>query len=279
MLTTVVPTLPMIAEALPHVESNIRELVTSSTLSRVNDASRRVTASGKRLRSIVILTGTLALGGALDKRAITSAACVEVLHAGSLVHDDLMDNATERRGVPTINADWGVGPALLVGDLMLAKAGQAALRDISAEAAGHIAAAVADLVEGQFMEVLDLHDRGRTADRALKSIELKTATLFRLGCVLANHCAGTGEERRMAEYGTAFGLLFQLVDDVLDLEEDQREGVYSYPFIEGTDRTLELCHDLARQAADAVPDHDNEAVALLRDLPGAYLDWAIASVA
>lgn len=275
MSATVVPTLPMIAEALPRVDAQIRELVTSSTLPKVNDASSRITASGKRPRSIVILTSTLALGGSLDKRVITSAACVEVLHAGSLVHDDLMDNATERRGVPTINAAWGLGPAVLVGDFMLAKASQAALRDISATAAGHIAAAVAELVEGQFMEVLDLQDRSRPPDRALKSIDLKTAALFRLGCVLADHCADGAEEQRMAEYGTAFGLLFQLVDDLLDLAE----GVYSYPYLTGKDHTVEYCTELAARAAAAVPDRDNDAAAILRELPAAYLNWATSLIA
>lgn len=153
------------------------------------------------------------------------------------------------------------------------------MQDISPAAAGHIAGAVAELVEGQFMEVLDLFDENRTPERALKSIELKTAALFRIGCVLANHCAQADDETRMAEYGTAFGLLFQLVDDVLDLEEDLREGVYSYPYLVGTERTIGLCWELAGTAARAVPELDDEAAAILRELPAAYLHWAASLIA
>ncbi|TWP49366.1 hypothetical protein FKR81_25015 [Lentzea tibetensis] len=162
MSATVVLTLPAIAEALPRVDEEIRTLVASSALPEV---SRR----GKRLRSIIVLTGTLALGGGLDDKTINSAALIEVLHPR--------------------------------------------------------------------------HD---------------VAELFRLGCVLANHCAAADEEERMAAYGTAFGRMFELADET---------------------PVVERCWELAGEAARAVPDRDNDAAAILRELPTAYLHLMSALIA
>lgn len=249
MTTTAAPTIglaiPALARALPRVEEEIRRMATSSSLPIVNEFSGRITAAGgKRLRSMLILAGTLALRGDVTAKAITSAACVELLHAGSLVHDDLMDNASQRRGVRTVNAEWGIGPAVLVGDFMLARASQTALASISPYAAGQLAGAVADLVEGQVLEVLDTRNAHRTPENSLRSIALKTGALFRVGCVLAAHCADADEATtaRLADYGAKFGLLFQLLDDLLDLAStaarlgkpvgnDIRQGVYTFPLL------------------------------------------------
>ncbi|MFD9735160.1 polyprenyl synthetase family protein [Umezawaea sp. NPDC059074] len=323
MSTTTAPTLgltiPALAHALPRVEAEIHRMATSSSLPIVNEFSGRITAAGgKRLRSVLILASTVAMAGDVTDRAVTSAACVELLHAGSLVHDDLMDDAAERRGVPTVNAAWGPGPAVLVGDFMLARASQVALRDISPFAAERLAEAVADLVEGQVMEVLDLHDPNRAPESALRSIALKTGALFRVGCVLAAHCADADEATtaRMAEYGASFGLLFQILDDLLDLAStrlrlgkpvgnDLRQGVYTFPLLRVmtpdlkallagdpdevlaavrrgpmVEDTLAYCRDLARRTAAALPELPaSESADVLRALPSAYLNWASALIA
>ncbi|RKT52723.1 polyprenyl synthetase family protein [Saccharothrix australiensis] len=280
MPTTTIPTIPALTGALPRVEDEIRQLATSSTLPIVNEFSGRITAAGgKRLRSVVMLAGSLALTGEVTDKAVTAAACVELLHAGSLVHDDLMDDAVERRGVRTVNAEWGVGPAVLVGDFMLARASQAALESLSPFAAGKLAAAVADLVEGQVLEVLDLYDAHRSPDSALRSIALKTGALFRVGCVLAAHCADASEEVavRLSEYGAHFGLLFQILDDLLDLAStserlgkpvgnDLRQGVYSFPLLRAlTDGQREFLAERGRELGDA------ELAGLLRELRGGRL--------
>ncbi|MFE9743307.1 polyprenyl synthetase family protein [Saccharothrix saharensis] len=316
------PTMPALALALPRVEDEIRALATSSSLPIVNTHSGRITAAGgKRLRSVLVLAGSLAVSGEITDKAVTAAACVELLHAGSLVHDDLMDNAEERRGVRTVNADWGTGPAVLVGDFMLARASQAALDRISPFAASRLAQAVTDLVEGQVLEVVDLYDVDRSPENALRSIELKTGALFEVGCVLAAHCADADEATTagMARFGALFGLMFQVLDDLLDLAStserlgkpvgnDIRQGVYTFPLLramtddqrallrqrgrELTDAelagllaelrrtslvadTVEHCTALVAQAVRALPDlPGSEALGILRELPGAYLDWA-----
>ncbi|MEU4765376.1 polyprenyl synthetase family protein [Actinosynnema sp. NPDC023794] len=320
------PTMPALARALPKVEDEIRALATSSSLPIVNTFSGRITAAGgKRLRSVLVLAGSLAVSGRITDKAVTAAACVELLHAGSLVHDDLMDNAEERRGVRTVNADWGTGPAVLVGDFMLARASQAALDRISPFAASTLAKAVTDLVEGQVLEVVDLYDSDRDPAAALRSIELKTGALFEVGCVLAAHCADADEATTdaMARFGALFGLMFQILDDLLDLAStsqrlgkpvgnDIRQGVYTLPLLraltddqrallarrgrELTDAeltgllaelrqsslvadTLAHCTSLAGQAVRALPNlPDSDALGILRELPGAYLDWAASQI-
>ncbi|MFD7652628.1 polyprenyl synthetase family protein [Actinosynnema sp. NPDC059797] len=321
------PTMPALAAALPLVEDEVRRLATSSSVPAVNAHAGRITAAGgKRLRPVLVLAGALAVAGTVPDKAITAAACVELLHAGSLVHDDLMDGATERRGVRTVNAAWGAGPAVLVGDFMLARASQVALDRISPYAASRLAEAVAALVEGQALEVLDLYDAHRSPDDALRSIERKTGALFEVGCVLAAHCAGADEDTAAAlgRYGALFGVQFQVLDDLLDLAStsrrlgkpagnDVRQGVYTLPLLRALDAdrrrllaergreltddelagllaglrrtsmvadTLAHCTSLAARAVRALPDLPHgEALGVLRELPGAYLDWAASQIA
>lgn len=236
---------PAVADGLRKVETRIKRLSGSSTLPGINQGAERVIAAGgKRLRPALTLATALALGKTPDRRVITAAACVELIHAGSLVHDDLMDKATTRRGATTLNADLGDGKALVIGDFMLARAGLAAITSVSRPVAEVLAATVVELAEGQYLETLDLFNRRRTEENALRSITGKTAALFRAGCVVAAICAhASPEERaRMAAYGERFGLIFQILDDLMDLTlptellgkptgHDVRQGVYSLPLI------------------------------------------------
>ncbi|MFB4269565.1 polyprenyl synthetase family protein [Nonomuraea sp. GTA35] len=236
---------PAIAAGLAKVEARIRRLSGSSALPAINaGAGRVVSAGGKRLRPAMTLATSLALGKTPDRRVITAAACVELVHAGSLVHDDLMDRATERRGARTLNAELGDGKALVIGDFMLARAGLAAITHVSRPVAEVLAAAVVELAEGQYLETAALFDAARTRESALRSITGKTAALFRAGCLVAAVCAhAPAEDRaRMATYGEKFGLIFQVLDDLLDLTatseqlgkpagNDLRQGVYSLPLL------------------------------------------------
>ncbi|UBU13357.1 polyprenyl synthetase family protein [Nonomuraea gerenzanensis] len=236
---------PAVAAGLAKVEARIRRLSGSSALPAINaGAGRVVSAGGKRLRPALTLAAALALGRTPDRRLITAAACVELIHAGSLVHDDLMDRATERRGARTLNAELGDGKALVIGDFMLARAGLAAITQVSRPVAEVLAATVVELAEGQYLETADLFDTTRTPESALRSITGKTAALFRAGCLVAAVCAhAPAEDRaRMGTYGEKFGLIFQVLDDLLDLTatseqlgkpagNDLRQGVYSLPLL------------------------------------------------
>ncbi|MFI6604097.1 polyprenyl synthetase family protein [Nonomuraea sp. NPDC050536] len=287
---------PAIAQGLRKVEAKIRRLGGSSALPGINDGTERIiTAGGKRLRPALTLATSLALGKNPDRRVITAAACVEMIHAGSLIHDDLMDGARQRRGTATLNAEFGAGKALVIGDFMLARAALAAVTAVSRPVAEVLAATTVELAEGQFLETNDLYDARRTRESAIKSITGKTAALFRASCLVAAVCAHASPEdrARMAAYGERFGLIFQILDDLLDLTassrllgkpagNDLRQGVYSLPLLMSdadvrhllgpnmtdeqvtevlerlrasrmTATTLEYCRGLAADAVAALP--------------------------
>ncbi|MEV4469700.1 polyprenyl synthetase family protein [Nonomuraea sp. NPDC049504] len=306
---------PAIAAGLTKVEARIRRLSGSSALPAINaGAGHVVAAGGKRLRPAMTLAASLALGKTPDRRVITAAACIELIHAGSLVHDDLIDRASERRGARTLNAELGDGKALVIGDFMLARAGLAAIVNLSRPVAEVLAAAVVQLAEGQYLETAGLFDTGRTRESALRSITGKTAALFRASCLVAAVCAhAPAEDRaRMATYGEKFGLIFQVLDDLLDLTatsaqlgkptgNDLRQGVYSLPLLMSgidlgglgpgmtdeqvtevlrevresrmTADTIAYCRGLAADAVAALPViQDPETATLLYGLPSAYVD-------
>ncbi|MEV0198389.1 polyprenyl synthetase family protein [Nonomuraea sp. NPDC050691] len=298
---------PAIVAGLSKVESRIERLSGSSTLPGINaGAERIIQAGGKRLRPALTLGTVLAFGKAADRRAVTAAACIELIHAASLIHDDLMDGASQRRGTPTLNATLGQGKALVIGDFMLARAGLAAITAVSKPVAEVLAATTVELAEGQYLEAADQFNRDRTEESALRSITGKTAALFRASCLVGALCAkASSEERaRMAVYGEKFGLIFQILDDLLDLTlssetlgkpagNDVRQSVYTLPLLRArnadphlldgdaetilarvrdsgvVDDTLAYCRDLAAQAVNALPAAKD--VDLLADLPGSYI--------
>ncbi|HEX5945239.1 MAG TPA: polyprenyl synthetase family protein [Acidimicrobiales bacterium] len=206
-------------------------------------ASARVAASGgKRLRPVLTIVAA-ATGDVFDDRVVDAAAAVELVQVGSLVHDDILDEADTRRGRPTINAVEGVNHAVLAGDYILARAAELAA-GVSQEAARLIAVALGDLCEGQVLEMRDVFDPSRTIDAHLASVRGKTAALFECACLLGAHCAGlTGESAQaLGRFGEAFGMSFQVLDDVLDLigDEDRlgkptgndiASGVYTLPVL------------------------------------------------
>jgi heptaprenyl diphosphate synthase len=238
-------------------------------------ASVRVASSGgKRLRPLFTIVAA-ATGDTFDERVIDAAAAVELVQVGSLVHDDILDGADTRRGRPTINAVEGVNHAVMAGDYILARAAELAA-GVSREAAALIAAALGDLCEGQVLEMRDAHDPARTVDAHLASVGGKTAALFECACRLGAHCADLTPENveALARFGHAFGMGFQMLDDVLDLigDEDRLGKPTGNDIVSGV-YTLPVLHalrgpagDELRSALDAVPGVDGPDVAAVIDL-------------
>jgi heptaprenyl diphosphate synthase len=234
--------IPSLPEWLAAVDDRITEALGHGG-ALLGPASVRVASSGgKRLRPLLTIV-TAATRDVFDDRLVDAAAAVELVQVGSLVHDDILDDAATRRGRPTINAVEGVNHAVLAGDYILARAAELAAR-VSQEAAALIAAALGDLCEGQVLEMRDVYDPDRTVEAHLTSIRGKTAALFECACRLGAHCAGLEPEnaRALARFGEAFGMGFQVLDDVLDLIGDEKRlgkptgndiasGVYTLPVI------------------------------------------------
>jgi heptaprenyl diphosphate synthase len=175
-----------------------------------------------------------------DQVVLGGVAC-ELVHLGSLYHDDVMDEAEIRRGVDTVNARWGNLQAILAGDFLLARASEIAA-SLGTEVAGLLARTISWLCEGQIEELRHTYDTARSEDSYLTSIHGKTASLFGTAARIGGIVGGLDRPTidAMTEYGNAYGMVFQIVDDVLDLTatgeqlgkpagHDLEEGVYTLP--------------------------------------------------
>lgn len=180
-----------------------------------------ILAGGKRLRPAFCLSaagaGSVAANAATPA-AIRAAASVELVHLGSLYHDDVMDKAATRRSVPTVNAQWGDLKAILGGDFLLAKASELA-SSLGTEVAGLLAHTIAVLCEGQVGELLTTFDVDRSEDAYLAAIEQKTAALFATTCRIGALVGGLApaEVDALTRFGNRYGMAFQIIDDVLDV--------------------------------------------------------------
>lgn len=206
-------------------------------------AARHVLAPSKRLRPLIALAVVAAYNKPINQTVINAGAAIELMHIASLVHDDIIDKAELRRGIPTINSQEGPDQALIVGDYLLAKACVVAAA-VSAEAAQIVAQAMARICDGQSSEVADQYNIDRDGERMLASIQGKTAELFAAACQVGGICAGATPKQLNALrlYGEQFGMAFQLIDDVLDfvsteellgkaIGNDVVEGVYTMPVL------------------------------------------------
>ena len=208
---------------------------------------RVVDAGGKRLRPALTIAAAW-LAEFFDPRVVAAGVAVELVQVGSLVHDDLLDDASTRRGIPTINAVEGSTDALLAGTLLLARAGGRAAF-AGQRVAAEVASTVAILCVGQTKESEHLFDLDQRIPTYLGTIEAKTAALFACACKVGGVVAGLPESEieGLGEFGRNFGMAFQVIDDVLDLigdpeklgkpvGSDLRSGVLTLPVL------LELQH-------------------------------------
>jgi geranylgeranyl pyrophosphate synthase len=247
---------------------------------RLHEAMRyAVFAGGKRLRPAIARAACRALGGG-DADVMPAAAALEMLHTYSLIHDDLpsIDDDDLRRGKPTCHTQFDEATAILAGDALQTQAFLVlAERSPGAETAAAltrelaVAAGTGGMVGG---EIADIEAEGREPDRAVveRIHARKTAALFAASAVMGAISVGAGEEARAAlrRYGTALGLAFQIVDDVLDetsdaatlgksAGKDRASRKMSYPAAVGQEesrRRARACADEAIEALRRLPDHE-----------------------
>ena len=207
-------------------------------------ASHLISAGGKRLRPVfTIIASQVGNDEPASEDAISGGISCELVHLGSLYHDDVMDESTQRRGVETVNAKWGNLQAILAGDFLLAKASEIAA-SLGTEVAALLARTIGHLCAGQIEELRHTYNVDRPVDAYLSSIDGKTASLYataaRIGGLVAGHDRAVIDA--LTNYGTAYGMVFQIVDDVLDLTatdaqlgkpagHDMEEGVYTLPVL------------------------------------------------
>jgi heptaprenyl diphosphate synthase len=230
---------------LDRVETELHEAVRHPDPFLGDVASHLVKAGGKRIRPTLTLCAAYAAagGGSARPEAVTGAVAVELVHLGSLYHDDVIDEAETRRGVPSVNARWSNIVAILSGDYLLARA-SALAASLGADVAGLLATTIGELCRGQVLELQHLFDVDRSEEDYASTIEGKTASLFGTACRIGGMVSEVDEATldALTRYGHHLGLCFQIGDDCLDLTatderlgkpagQDLVEGIYTLPVI------------------------------------------------
>ncbi len=211
-----------VEEKLVLVEEKIKSRL-SSKVSLVDEmTSYHLRTGGKRLRALLTLGSAKICGYYKGSRDINLAACVELIHAATLMHDDVIDKSEIRRGKKTLNSIWGNQSSILVGDYLLSRCFEMMVDDGNLEILKLLSSTSAEISQG---EVLQLQHKGEIdmlEETYLKIISAKTASLFaaatKVGAILAN------KENKIKEalefYGKNLGLTFQIADDTLDYNSE-----------------------------------------------------------
>ncbi len=183
-----------------------------------------INSGGKRLRPALVLLSA-GVFGEIKAQHHTLAAVVEFIHTATLLHDDVVDESSMRRGRATANTMFGNAASVLVGDFVYSRAFQMMVSVQNMRVMEILAEATNIIAEGEVLQLLNIHDADVTDEAYLQVIHYKTAKLFeaatRLGAIINN--ASAKDEAAMAEYGMRLGTAFQLIDDVLDLSGDSSD--------------------------------------------------------
>jgi octaprenyl-diphosphate synthase len=222
-----------------------------------------ISAGGKRLRPALLLLMAGALGYRGEQR-FNLAAVVEFIHTATLLHDDVVDESTLRRGRPTANESFGNPASVLVGDFLYSRAFQMMLDANDVRVMQILAEATNVIAEGEVLQLMNMHDASLDEEAYLRVIRSKTAKLFEASTRLAAVLAGASPqvEDACAAYGQALGTAFQVIDDVLDyagdanetgknVGDDLREGKTTLPLILAMQRGTPEQSALIRAAIEA----------------------------
>jgi octaprenyl-diphosphate synthase len=222
-----------------------------------------VTSGGKRLRPLIVLLAARALGYS-GKHHVAAAAIIEFIHTATLLHDDVVDSSSRRRGQDTANTVFGNQASVLVGDFLYSRAfqmmvdiGQMPVMRVLANATNTIAA-------GEVMQLMNVHDPDVNEENYDQVIYRKTARLFEAGAQIAALLAdrNAGDEKAMITYGRCLGTAFQLIDDALDydaspdelgknLGDDLAEGKPTLPLIYAMEKGTAAERDMIRAAIES----------------------------
>ncbi|WP_133914794.1 polyprenyl synthetase family protein [Streptomyces sp. NBC_00582] len=269
---------------LAAVEEGLLEATKSEVPFITEAAQHLLRAGGKRFRPLLVMLAAR-FGDPYAPGVVPSAVVVELTHLATLYHDDVMDEAAVRRGVPSANARWGNSLAVLTGDFLFARASHI-LADLGPEAVRVQAEAFERLVTGQILETAGPVDGRDPVDHYLDVLGGKTGSLVAVSCRFGAMMSGADETvvDVLTQYGERLGVAFQLADDVLDIASDShesgktpgtdlREGVPTLPVLRLRERAAQqaLPEDIALcELLDSDLSDDAklaEAVAALRAHP------------
>ncbi|HEX5686335.1 MAG TPA: polyprenyl synthetase family protein [Ideonella sp.] len=256
------PPTDFIAEGMSRVDEVIRSRLASDVALIEQISHYIIGAGGKRIRPRLVLLFAEALGHA-GPEPYEAAAIVEFIHTATLLHDDVVDESSLRRGRATANALFGNAASVLVGDFLYSRAFQMMVSLNRMRVLEVLADATNVIAEGEVLQLMNMHDPDLVVADYLRVIRYKTAKLFeasaRLGAVIAG--AAPEIEEACADYGRALGTAFQLVDDLLDYEgdtqalgknvgDDLREGKPTLPLLLAMERGTPEERALIRHAIE-----------------------------
>ncbi len=254
---TSLPEPPVLAGIVTEIEADLEARIGAVTGPKAlrQALAYSVLGGGKRLRPVLTLLSCEAVGGSRDQGR-EAAAAIELIHAFSLVHDDLpsMDDDALRRGQPTLHMHAGEAMAILTGDVMMSLAFEwIADADLAPETIAQLVRTLADatscMIAGQVYDTVGGFPEGLSRPRQLELVHRnKTAALIRAACRLGAHCCEGSPQAILAltGYGEAVGLMFQVIDDLLDVTataehigkatgKDLEAGKLTYPGVHGTE--------------------------------------------
>ena len=240
-----------------------------------------VDAGGKRLRPLLALLAAASLGEVTEKH-IKFAAVIEFIHTATLLHDDVVDISTLRRGRPTANSEFGNAPSVLVGDFLYTRAFQLMVQLDDMRVLKLMADVTNLIAEGEVMQLVRAGDPDTSREQYFDVITRKTAILFAAACEGAAMLSDESDDtlKTMHDIGLNLGIAFQLIDDVLDYEgdpettgknvgDDLNEGKPTLPLIHAMQHASP---DDAALIADALrtksADHLNEIIAFAANSGG-----------
>lgn len=213
-----------IKKELQMVEDRLHEMVKSQEKVLTEASLHVIDAGGKRIRPTVTMLAYKAFGGTDIRKIVDIAAGFELIHSASLVHDDINDGGSTRRGRETVYKKWGLHSAVVTGDFLFVKAFRlgGVFDSVVVETTADACAALA---EGEILQNRYRHRKDLNLDTYLKVAENKTAQPIKAGAMVGAYLAGArGDEiTAMGSYGLDLGIAFQIVDDILDFTGDERK--------------------------------------------------------
>lgn len=235
--------IPRIWKQLEVVEERLIESSAADDPYLTKIAQHLLLAGGKRFRPLLALLAA-EFGSNRDHRPVEAGVAVELIHVGSLYHDDVIDESDTRRGASSVNANWNNTVAILAGDFLMARASEVAATHLSQESVRILASTYAELVEGQTRELQLEGDLTHTIEEYHQVIGGKTASLVRTSARLGAMAADADDDvvAALSTWAWEVGMVFQIADDALDLLADEetigkpagsdiREGTFTAPVL------------------------------------------------
>ncbi|NCO66688.1 MAG: polyprenyl synthetase family protein, partial [Solirubrobacter sp.] len=287
-----------ILQDLVEVEKELVKAATRSDGVLAEASLATLKAGGKRLRPVLVLLAGM-VGDYDVEKLMPAAVASELIHMASLIHDDILDGASTRRGIPTVNAVWGEQVAIAAGDYLFATAFEL-LSHTPIRAVEIMVNAAVDLSLGELDQMVTAHVADQSMGDYVQKARRKTAALFAACCQVGSYLSGASEAEvaALTRYGEDLGVAFQIYDDVLDIVGgkqtgkatgvDVRDGTVTVPMLyalETLGRQSELAAIIANvtpsdsevEAALAMIDQSG-AVARAKDTARSYVDTALDSL-